>query len=228
MQIYLPNRTFRNLYSLNHDAVNEYSQLGATTGLTNSAFTFGAWIKPASVTTRQTIIDNGGLANTTTRLAIETTSKLRFFLSNVRQLCVSTTSLTVNVWQHVMVSYNSSTGAAVIYLNGVSDGTATDAAALSYAGARFVLGANYNDVTVTYAEFFNGRIFHPFFYNAVLTGTEAAQVYNRGRNDLRFISSLAFRFVNGSADSPTWTDYVRGNNSTMVNMEAADINTDVP
>ena len=90
----------------------------------------------------------------------------------------SVATLANNTWYHVCFT-QTTTGAAVIYINGVSDATATFTSPLS--------GTITSNIRIgLYAGYFSGNIPVAKIYNRVLSQTEVSQNFNalRGRYSL--------------------------------------------
>jgi hypothetical protein len=82
-----------------------------------------------------------------------------------------------NTTYNVSFTLNSSTGAAVAYLNGaVLSSTTFTAGAISYSALPVLIGASYGANPV--GEFFAGNIYSVKIYNKILTSSEIQQNYN--------------------------------------------------
>lgn len=82
-------------------------------------FTMEAWVKPSGITNSETIISKGGLFI----FQVQNNKIALFLLSTTGgQWKYSNTSLTLNEWNHVAVSFDFNTKTATFYLNGVPDG----------------------------------------------------------------------------------------------------------
>lgn len=102
-------------------------------------------------------------------------------LNGTQHLIASPTALTQLAWNHIAVSYNKTTGAAVVYVNGVpiqsptlplfTSGTSTDL----HVGNRPT-----NSFSGSLAGAFKGRIDDVQIYGRVLTAAEVLGLYNAG------------------------------------------------
>ena len=82
-----------------------------------------------------------------------------------------------NTLYNVTFTLNSSTGAAICYLNGaVLSSTTFTSGAISYSPTPLIIGADYGASPV--ADFFTGNIYIVKIYNSVLSASQVSQNYN--------------------------------------------------
>lgn len=118
------------------------------------------------------IIDNNKL------LLYVTSGTSRFGLSSdgaVTTAYSASTALTLNNWQHLIVT-RTSVGVTNFYVNGVLSGTANQSSGTPVAGTTVLIGNN-GGTTAT----FNGYIYRLKGYNRILNTTEIQQLFNSQR-----------------------------------------------
>ena len=87
-------------------------------------------------------------------------------------LNVHTVSYTANQWYHVALTYNSSNGSAVAYINGSNVGSTTAATGIVFDNTPNSIARAGN------GNHFNGAVSVTKIYNKALTATEVQQNYN--------------------------------------------------
>jgi hypothetical protein len=164
------------------------------------AFTIEMWYRPSSLASVQTLWGNF-LNNETgsATLWVNTNGQVNFYLKP-SNIVSSTTYLAVNTWYHIAVRKNSSDGYA-LYINGVSESTATNATALS--STTNLIGTRFNNSLASFAEFTNGwidelRISNTARYTDNFTPSTSAFV-----NDA---NTLILLHMDGADASTTFTD----------------------
>jgi hypothetical protein len=119
------------------------------------AFTIEMWYRPSSLASVQTLWSNFlNNEDGSATLWVNTTGQVNFYLKP-SSIVSSTTNLVVNTWYHIAVRKNSSDGYA-LYINGVSEATATNSTAFS--STKNLIGARFNNSLDSFAEFTNGYI----------------------------------------------------------------------
>ena len=119
------------------------------------AFTIEMWYRPSSLASVQTLWSNFlNNEDGSATLWVNTTGQVNFYLKS-SNIVSSTTNLVVNTWYHIAVRKNSSDGYA-LYINGVSESTATNSTAFS--STTNLIGARFNNSLASFAEFTNGYI----------------------------------------------------------------------
>jgi Concanavalin A-like lectin/glucanases superfamily/Secretion system C-terminal sorting domain len=148
--------------------------------LVNTQFTVEAWVKIESVRTWSRLFDFGGgqLDNNIILATSEGNDNLPTFAvynGNVSSnLIKSSVPMPVGEWAHLAVTYNASSGAAIIYLNGVQVGS----------GTTNVLPINYNRIeSYIGASAWNDRSNSSFdefrVWNTILSATTISSFKNR-------------------------------------------------
>ena len=148
-------------------------------------------------------------------------------------------------WHYVALTYDKATGVASLSLDGVEKATASGLAGadITYhpsATVPLMFGADAQLAT-TGENFFEGNIDEGSVWNKALTSAEILVIYNSGLPiDLTSDSGAYVSSSNlqgwwrmgdtaGQSVFPTITDAsTNSNDGTMTNMDAADINTDIP
>jgi hypothetical protein len=182
--------------------------------------TISAWIKPSSfggsslgrifdksngATAGYSLrVDNSGVSN---GLAFETDSGSGA-LSNAN-------AITLNEWQFVTVVFNSGTGVASFYVNGVAVGSGSPAggAPADNSSIAGYIGRRNPDTTRN----FDGAIDDVRVYNRALTATEIRQLYGVGAVNTGLTKRIFLTIT--SASNQTWTvpsDWNSSNNTVEV------------
>lgn len=247
MQIYLPHRrkhhSFQNNYSLEFDGVNEYVNIADNVAFTPSAITVSAWI----------YIFGGGVSYTILSKYNATVASEWVFTKNAanvivfnvitepteanRLRAIGGTGLSNLTWYHVAAVWDGGLNSTNIrvYLNGVDD-TFSQAEIGVFTGipntATPVRIASNLDTGVG-AGFFWGHIDEVSFWNTGLNGAQISEIYNSGKptnllNHSANANLVSWWRMGDGATFPTIPDVKGGFNGTMTNMEAGDIQTDVP
>ncbi|MBK8552585.1 MAG: proprotein convertase P-domain-containing protein [Ignavibacteria bacterium] len=142
----------------------------ASINITGS-FSIEAWVNPSSLSgASKGIISKGGVLGTSLRYALRlnNTGSISMLTNGAPRLTsrVSTT-LTVNTWTHIAGTYNSSTDAFTIYINGLADTTAI------VAGAAPLTNTDSLFIGISGASTpFNGQLDEVRLWNRLLNATE--------------------------------------------------------
>ena len=168
------------------NGTNQYTTGSDNTILRPTSFSIDTWFRPTSFGAFNTIVvkpTNGPpwaapflsymirLNSNGTVLECSTNTG-----GTYRSLSPSYTFL-ANTTYNVSFTFNSSTGAAVAYLNGaVLSSTTLTAGAITYSTPPVIIGASYG--TSPFGEYFAGSIYSVKIYNRILSATEIAQNYN--------------------------------------------------
>jgi hypothetical protein len=139
--------------------------------LTPSTVSYAFWIKMGDVSVTHHVL--GGLTNTSYCWYIGINNQINFSCVWRESLGTTTTAnLQNNTWYHIGVTYNASTGALVIYLNGNNIYSTTNT--VSYAVNQQVLGYNYNSYSPSF-------ILEEWVqFNRILNESEFQTIYNAG------------------------------------------------
>ena len=147
-------------------------------GLSSVSFSF--WIKPLDISSYQYVLSFinavGGWNGLGVR--ISNTGKIQVVRANsgaVTSSENSTTSLSLNVWQHIVVTVQQS--GTVIYINGSEDGTFSNTPFTTNNTGSFDIGMNEYNPGVTQA-WTNGSIDQLRIFNSVLPQAAVTALYN--------------------------------------------------
>ena len=181
--------------SIVFNGTNQYGTASDSTSLRPTSFSIDTWFRPTSFNLYSNIISkpfNGPvwtppylsymirINNTGTVLECSTNTG-----GTYRALQPNYTFV-ANTIYNVTFTLNSSTGAAVVYLNGsVLSSTTFTAGAISYSTPPLIIGAGYGASPV--GEYFTGNIYSVKIYNTILNTTEIAQNYNATKSRFNLI-----------------------------------------
>lgn len=234
-----------NQYSTQFDGANDIAATTVTAYqfLRTTPFSVSFWIKPTSLVNSQGIVTvkNTNGSNDGWAITQFTTSsgviRFQFMVNNTTNGLVVETSaaqLTVNVWQHIVLTYDGSSTPAgcKIYKNGVSVALTTIQNNLTASPTYnnfFVLGAYGNGSTNL-----NGKLDETSVWNVALSGAQVTEIYNGGAPGDLYATSMAVSLTSwyrcGDNDTfPTMLDIgVNRYHLTMTNMSTASFVLDVP
>jgi hypothetical protein len=113
-------------------------------------------------------------------------------------------------WHHVVIErYADMTGTIQLFLDGVSQGTATNAGCAGTITPNLVaIGSDLNWLESNYdpnagGSYFAGSIDEVAVWNRVLSSTEVSQLYRRGANRIKYQVKTCTAV--DCSDNPTWT-----------------------
>ena len=161
-----PPLNVRNLFDGSDDWVSTPVRLGVS-----DSFTWCARFKTSLPGTTQRIMGQYTPSTSGRTVISVTASKFRFFNGTAID---STTTIVADTWYYVACTYNDSTGAMELYINGSSEATATNAVDIEQ--SDLALGAQSGGG----GEFFTGRMQDVRVYDRVLTANEVAFIHSRG------------------------------------------------
>ena len=172
--------------SIVFDGTNDFSTSPDSTSLRPTSFSIDTWFRPTSFSAFNTVVTKpfNGPPWTDPFLSymirIETNGTVLSCGTSTggtyRSLGVSYTFSTNTIY-NIVFTFNSSTGAAIAYVNGsVLSFTTHTAGAISYSSAPVLIGASYGTNPV--GEFFAGNIYNVKVYNTILTAANITQNYN--------------------------------------------------
>lgn len=158
----------------------KYSETTSATWMDASSFSVDALIKPTAVSGTQTIAsrydggDSGSFTVSSWTLRLDG-NKLACYIFSGASFGVATqsTTLTAGTTYHVGATYDGTTGAITVYVNGTSVGTGTRTSMNSPVTRPFRISRSGNSAT----ESFAGVIDEVAYYGSVLTGTRMAAHY---------------------------------------------------
>lgn len=143
----------------------------SATNTQQSAFTIAAFTKPASTGTLTLVNigpDIGGGRQFRT-----TGGSNQLQLLNAGSAVIGTSSGGIGTaWHSIVVTYDSSTGNYVFYIDGVSSGSGTNVQTFS-AGAQLYMGSTSGG-----SELFSGYIADLWFYDHVVTPSELTELFS--------------------------------------------------
>ena len=116
-----------------------------------------------------------------------------------------------NTWYHLAFTFDGSTHAAVLYVNGSSVASSTLTKVPAYDTHPFQIGAEYENETLT--DFMNGLADEVTLYSSVLTSTNIQSIYNAGSTGKCYTAPSAPTF---STISPA-SGSIAGGTSVVIN-----------
>jgi hypothetical protein len=230
---YTPQGGFINNYSVAFDGIDEYVDCGGISALDSAAnISVSFWFRPEVLNRRVMGVN------------VSSTSIFGFSMDGSGRLYTvftnsiygyTTTTLSTNTWYHITVVYDGSgVGNAArlkMYIDGSSDtltfnGTIPATLTSNLSSVSWKLGTR----DTNYAQ---GRIDESAIFDYSLTSGNVTTIYNSGTpHDLDTLDTPPIHWWRmGDGDTyPTINDVgtIGGNDGTMTNQEAGDINTTVP
>jgi hypothetical protein len=218
-------------YALSLDGVNDYLDANRTVA-SNLGFSVSAWINPTSYATVMLGTRNLSSASTSNGFTMNINSSGNLFgrifteTSNIIQVQTGST-ISLNNWSHVAMTYDSSTKTLKLYLNGAQAGSivGTDPSVASIADldiGRASVG--------TFYDYFVGKLSNVALWDTDLSSTEVTEIYNQGvPSNLNNFSGTApvswWQLGSNSSFNTNWTclDEIGTNNAVSVNMTNDDI-----
>ena len=147
----------------------DYTTMGDSP-LSGEDFSFSVWVKPDVSAANRTII--GWVSNGGPQFIIHSTDVALLVQQNVAVIGLSTTTVTEEAWNHIVVTHNTS-GNYNFYINGgLAEGGVNDVV-LTF--SNMYIGCKAGP-----AELFAGEIDEVGIWNRVLTAGEAAELWNAG------------------------------------------------
>lgn len=155
-----------NNFSFNFDGINDYLSIEDTT--ISNELTISIWLNPADITDINLL---GNSTNSSNFLYINPSSQLNISSSNFSNKTFTNTISSLNTWQHIVLTRDSSN-----IFRAYKDGLLTDTASTSAAG-NFVFNqigrfSNVNSFN------FNGKMDELAIWNTPLTGPQILDIYN--------------------------------------------------
>ncbi|HVV39360.1 MAG TPA: LamG-like jellyroll fold domain-containing protein, partial [Candidatus Paceibacterota bacterium] len=170
---------------LNFDGAAAYVDLGDVQDQAGS-FSLAAWVKRTGNSNGQagTIIGKEMSSNHQFFLEVQDSdasnaNKIRFAIWDVDTTQYSATTLQNNKWYHIVATYDDTTKAKTIYINGVSDSVVTGSG--SPVANSDTLKIGYSQGTSNANNYFNGSIDEVRLYNRALSAGEVLQLYQLGK-----------------------------------------------
>ncbi len=169
-------------YALDFDGTNDriaYAYSAAHETTSGAGWSVGGWANPRSVTAgTHTLINRNRAGSSARDYILYTGDAARWSIQNSDTVNFPTLNAgvaTANVWQHVFATCSVS-GAAVLYVNGISVGTTTLRTNITSSPQLLNVGATVEAVT---QYFFNGQLDDIRVYNRPLSGNEVRLLATR-------------------------------------------------
>jgi len=218
---------FVNTKSILFDGVNDYIDLGSSSGLGFTGdFTLSAWIKTSAIGTNQMIIDSSTASNGSGySMYLRSSGKIRFWSYLANNDINSITTLLPNTWYHICATHDRIGLENKLYINGVLD--------VSGASGSFNPTPMTNLRIGTSALFgfpFNGNIDEPCFFNRKLIQSEITTLATAPTVDLTSLNPVSwYRNGDNVTAFPTIPDAIGTNDGTAYNEpEGTMVVIDVP
>ena len=207
------------------NGTTQYWSKSSPTGVTfTSTFTAMGWVKINSYASSAIIgRDSAAAVSSGWELGFDTSGKVNVYARNATGNIVATSyqSIPLNKWVHIAASINASTGAMVIYMDGVVVPAVTSAAGTSIvqAATNLTIG-NRNGATSSY---FPGKIAQVALFSSILTQTTIQGYISQGisGSETNLVSAYSF---NGNANDLNTTNA----NNLTANGSAVATNADSP
>jgi len=232
--------SFTNIYSLAFDGVDDYLELGSNLDFNAKDFSVSAWVKTTDTEFRVIQTRNTGQLGTKAGWQIGVASNGIWnvaiedadgnYVSQSNSTGVS--NFTDGNWHNIIITWNNSIGKIILYVDAVFVWEDTDAdminGNINSTNSLIIGGANSGQ------QMLNGNVDETSIFNVVLTQSQITTIYNNGvPTDLSSMSGLIGYWrmgdPNGQSSYPTITDdSSNSNNGIMTNMDAVDIEINVP
>tara|TARA_R110002020_G_scaffold391607_1_gene601999 strand:+ start:1753 stop:2709 length:957 start_codon:yes stop_codon:yes gene_type:complete len=178
-----------------------FNVMGYNGNFLGGSFTIATWVKFDATGSVEPILSWREHVDRGITLSKNASDNLNFRVDATDIVDGSPTDLSADTWYHVTITFNDSTNAAAIYLNG--SGTAEASATVDFDGADSVNNSSFvpqwgGDTTngTTDNRYFLGKIFQFDAWDTVLTAAEIAKLYNGGDPyDARLISTAANNYM---------------------------------
>ncbi len=169
-----------------YNASTSYTDCGNPSNLSFTAGSISYWVYPTNIVGAMVHISKGNVADDLNGWWTGTLgdSILYFELANgssFQLVAISSGTLSVNTWYHVVVTWDGSTVKS--YING----TPVLNTVQTVVPVTNVYNVNFGKSSHAAASFFEGRLDEVGMWNRTLTATEASNLYNSG-------SGLAYPF----------------------------------
>jgi hypothetical protein len=198
--------------ALQFDGVDDYVEVADDSSLNlTDAITVEAWIKPVSVVgTHSLFIDKDYSSAWALNFNVGDRIKYYMVTSVNNEIVGAAGTITLNKWHHVVMTYDSSSGAWVSYINGVQDIDETLSGSISTSTQNLIFG---RDSAGIYP--FDGLIDEVRIYNRALSAEEIRYHYNRGG------PVAHWRFDEGEGQT-AFDESVNDNDGTLGSTTASD------
>ena len=238
---------YANVNSLGMNGTDEYCDAGAVAVTTNfSAF---IWVKPSAATAGLAAISKWEASDSERSFVIQSqdtdATHFQILLSgngttihkNYRSsvVCLSTAA-----WHHIGFTFAGGTDTLTMYCDASADGSPSKVSDTSLGGAIFtsaaklMLGVISKNGGGVNSAFWVGKVDSPTIWDKVLSGGEITSLYNSGHpGDAEAHSAVAnlknwWPLGEFTDNTTTLIDRPGTNDCTGVNLDSADIQTDIP
>ncbi|MEO7720348.1 MAG: LamG-like jellyroll fold domain-containing protein [Pseudolysinimonas sp.] len=187
----------------------------------SQSYTVATWVKLTGFTgANQTFASIDGTTISPFYLQLNTSNKFNFAQRGSDSTgaalaqVTSPATATLATWYYVAGVYNSSTSTIELFVNGVSQGTATSVAAWKATGSTTVGRAKWNSGNV---DFVNGALDETRFYDRVLSADELTALAGAYSTRISATPGLLSYWRLGEASGTTAVDAKAVNNGTYIN-----------
>ena len=149
---------------------------------TTVGFSISVWVYPVTSytgSTRKTIVEKRDDASNMFTLQIEPTSLLVHFQvkeAGTDYKRVTATGLTINAWNHVAATFDSSSNTIAVYKAAVAGNSSSAATQYDATNTDFRIGASVADITNTRIQGYIDEV--QYFKGVVLTSTQVTNLMN--------------------------------------------------
>lgn len=194
--------------ALDFDGTNDYVESGSNVAMNGVTFSLSGWWKRDVSGALHYILSQGAATNNNglqVGLKADDTFTVSFFNNDL----TSVTTYTDTNWHHFAVTYNASSNARKLYIDGQL--VTSDTAGADYGGTgHLFIGKGIS------SGFFNGLIDEIVAWNVELTSTQVSALYNRGAGRIGVSDGtmlVGYHFDETSGTSAV--DFVGSNNATL-------------
>ncbi len=143
-----------------------------------SGLTVGAWIKPDTFATYNTVVTNTGTSARGSGFGLfqdgaRNINAIIYNFSGFKKIKTTTGTTTAGNWTYVTVAYHPN-GTMIMYLNASQDTTLSNIDNITIADRQTIIGAYFNHAS----DFFDGTIREVKIWNRALTNVEIQDYYN--------------------------------------------------
>ncbi len=175
------------------------------------SYTYETWVK-TSHTSLQTVLGTGGTGDGGTTLRLDASGKVEYNNTGYQAATaevVGTTSVNDGLWHHVAIVYDSTTGLATVYVDGVAEAVG-NAESPNITAGRLIVG-EANDHTTN--RDYNGDLANTRFWTTARTADEIAGNMNSVLKGDE--TGLATQYLYDEVVNGTFVDSAGGNDGTI-------------
>jgi hypothetical protein len=153
------------------------SYVGLPSLQVTGSISMSAWIRLAkAATASEDVVARANTLSDLFEISVGDPVRLNLVLSGTNvNINTGGFALAAGTWYHVVETYNSATGAAAIYVNGVQEGSGSGSGNLANTGNGWAIGQ-----IGTGSRWFNGSISDVQVYNTALSANDAIALYQEG------------------------------------------------